>query len=170
VTFQLAEFRKGLSTYPSESEDVCKLQSPGNSSPGPLADEFIYLTSGIAKLTDWSGNITYMSRHHLPMVPVLLALAALIELLGSICLVTGYQARWAALVMFGYTAILTVMLHNYWAYTGDAAGMQETHFRKNVAIMGGLLMLVFSGPGELSLQKRKSGGVEAGGGGADTRL
>jgi len=126
---------------------------------GRLLISYIYLTSGIAKLTDWSGNISYMSRHHLPMVPVLLAVAALIELLGSICLVTGYQARWAALVMFGYTAILTVMLHNYWSYTGDAAGMQETHFRKNVAIMGGLLMLVFSGPGGLSLQKSKSGRV-----------
>jgi putative oxidoreductase len=84
---------------------------------GRLLMSYTYLTSGIAKLTDWSGNVSYMSRHHLPMVPVLLALAALIELLGSICLVTGYQVRRAALVMFGCTAILTVMLHNYWAYT-----------------------------------------------------
>jgi len=106
----------------------------------------IYLTSGYGKIVDWSGNLAYMGRHHLPMAPILLALAAFIEIAGSICVVTGYQARWAAFVMFSYTAIMTVLLHNYWAFTGDLAGVQETHFRKNLAIMGGLLVLTFSGP------------------------
>ena len=31
------------------------------------------------------------------------------------------------------------------------AAMQETHFRKNLAIMGGLLMLACSGPGKWAL-------------------
>jgi putative oxidoreductase len=122
---------------------------------GRLLMSYVYLTSGYAKVVDWSGNIAYMSHHHLPMIPVLLACAAIIEIAGSICLVTGYQARWAASVMFGYTAILTLALHNYWAYTGDLAGMQETHFRKNLAIMGGLLMLTYSGPGGWALGKKR---------------
>lgn len=33
------------------------------------------------------------------------------------------------------------------------AGLQETHFRKNLAIMGGLLMLAYSGPGKWALGK-----------------
>jgi putative oxidoreductase len=111
----------------------------------------IYLTSGYGKIVDWSWNLAYMGRHHLPMAPILLALAAFIEIAGSICVVTGYQARWAAFVMFSYTAIMTVLLHNYWAFTGDLAGVQETHFRKNLAIMGGLLVLTFSGPGRWAL-------------------
>ena len=116
---------------------------------------YIYLTSGFAKIADWQGNVTYMGRHHLPMIPLLLAVAAFIEIVGSVCLVTGYQARWAAFVMFGYTVILTVLLHNYWAYSGDAAGMQETHFRKNLAIAGGLLMIAYGGPGKWSLGKKR---------------
>jgi len=123
---------------------------------GRLLISDIYLTSGYAKIVDWSGNVAYMSRHHLPMVPLLLAAAAFIEIAGSICLVTGYQARWAAFVMFGYTAIMTVLLHNYWAFTGDIAGIQETHFRKNLAIMGGLLMVAFSGPGGWSLKNKRA--------------
>jgi uncharacterized membrane protein YphA (DoxX/SURF4 family) len=47
--------------------------------------------------------------------------------------------------------VLTVLLHNYWAYTGDLAGVQETHFRKNLAIMGGLLMVSYSGPGRWAI-------------------
>lgn len=114
---------------------------------------YIYATSGIAKVFDWDGNVQYMARHHLPMIPVLLGLALVIELVGSLCLITGYQARWAAFIMFGYTAILTVLLHNYWS-SGDMGA--ETHFRKNVAIMGGLLMLTYSGPGGWALGEKPS--------------
>ena len=118
---------------------------------GRLLISYIYLTSGFAKIIDWQGNVAYMGRHHLPMIPVLLAIAAFVELAGSLCLVTGYQARWAAFVMFGYTTVMTILLHNYWAYTGDIAGAMETHFRKNLAIMGGLLMISYSGPGRWAL-------------------
>ena len=107
---------------------------------GRLLITYIFATSGVAKVVAWQSNVQYMSTRHLPIIPVLLAAAAVIELGGSLCLITGYQARAAAMVMFLYTTILTVLFHNYWAATGMLAGMQETHFRKNVAIMGGLLV------------------------------
>ncbi|HEY4679057.1 MAG TPA: DoxX family protein [Candidatus Angelobacter sp.] len=75
----------------------------------------------------------------------MLALAAIIELGGAICLITGYDARMAALVMFGYMIVLTLAFHNCWDFSGNLAGIQETHFRKSLAIMRGLLMLVYSG-------------------------
>lgn len=121
---------------------------------GRLLIVYIYATSGVAKILDWKGNIQYMSAHHLPMIPVLLALALIIEVGGSICLLTGYQARWAAFIMFGYTVLLTILLHNYWAYTGMAAGGQETHFRKNLAIAGGLLFVAYAGPGKWAIGER----------------
>lgn len=120
---------------------------------GRLLIAYIYITSGYAKVFGWSGNLQYMERHHLPIIPFLLGAAALIEVVGSFCLITGYQARWAAFIMFGYTVILTLVLHNYWAQANEmAAAMQETHFRKNLAIMGGLLMLSYSGPGAWAIR------------------
>ena len=85
------------------------------------------------------------------MIPLLLAVAAIIELGGSICLITGHQARMAAFVLFLYMIAVTVIFHNYWAASGNLAGIQETQFRKNLAIMGGLLVLAYSGPGRYSL-------------------
>ncbi len=119
---------------------------------GRLMMTYVFLTSGIAKISGWSGNVAYMSTRHLPMIPVLLAVAMVIEVAGSVCLVTGYQARIAAFVMFWYTTAVTVLFHNYWA-AGAAMG-QETHFRKNLAIMGGLLMLAYCGPGKWALGRR----------------
>lgn len=128
-----------------------KLEHPIIPLAGRLMMTYIFATSGIGKVFSWSDNVKYMSTRHLPMIPVLLAIAMVIELAGSISLIAGYQARIASFVMFLYTTAVTVIFHNYWAATGMLAGMQETHFRKNLAIMGGLLILAYSGPGKWAL-------------------
>jgi len=121
---------------------------------GRLMMTYIFATSGIGKMFGWSGNVAYMSTTHLPMIPLLLAVAMVIEVAGSLCLVTGYQARMAAFVMFWYTTAVTILFHNYWASSEMMAAMQETHFRKNLAIMGGLLIQAYSGPGKWALGRR----------------
>ena len=131
-----------------------KLDHPVIPLLGRLMMSYIFATSGIAKVFGWSGNVAYMTTRHLPMIPVLLAVAMAIEVAGSVCVVTGYQAHLAAFVMFWYTTAVTMLFHNYWAASEAMAGMQETHFRKNLAIMGGLLMLAYSGPGKWALGRR----------------
>jgi putative oxidoreductase len=132
-----------------------KLEHPIVPLTGRLMITYIFATSGIAKVFSWSSNVEYMSTRHLPTIPVLLAIATVIELAGSVCLITGYQIRIAAFVMFLYTTVVTVLFHNYWAASATMAGIQETHFRKNLAIMGGLLMLVYGGAGKWALGKAK---------------
>lgn len=123
---------------------------------GRLLIVYIFATSALGKIFDWSGNVAYMQRFNLPWIPLLLGAAVVIEVVGSICLVTGYHARWAAVVMFLYTIALTLLLHNYWSLpAGELRGMRETHFRKNLAIAGGLLMLAYAGPGRWSLGRRR---------------
>lgn len=133
-----------------------RLDHPAIPLLGRLLISYIFLTSGLAKVLSWSDNVAYMSTRHLPLIPLLLVIAAAIELGGSICLVTGYRAREAALIMFVYLTVVTMVFHNYWAAPAGMTGMQETHFRKNLAILGGLLMLVHSGPGRWVLGGRTS--------------
>lgn len=144
-----------LAVYPSRCQimQAMKFDHPFVPLLGRLLMMCIFATSGLAKVFSWQTNIQYMSTRHLPLIPVLLAVAAVIELGGSICLITGYRAREAAFIMFLYMIPLTALFHNYWAASGMLAGAQETHFRKNLAIMGGLLMLTYAGPGRWSLGK-----------------
>ncbi|HET9401474.1 MAG TPA: DoxX family protein [Candidatus Acidoferrales bacterium] len=123
---------------------------------GRLLIVYIYLTSGIAKVMDWSGNIAYVRTRHLPMTPVLLGIAMVIELGGSLCLIAGFRARIAAFIMFLYTTVMTILFHNYWAFSGMQRGSQETHFRKNLAIMGGLLILACYGAGKFAVDRKRS--------------
>src|SRR5256886_9303410 len=101
---------------------------------GRLMMTYIFATSGIGKIFGWSGNVAYMSTRHLPMIPLLLAVAMVIEVAGSLCLVTGYQARIAAFVMFWYTTAVTSLFHNYWASSEMMAALQETQDRESTRL------------------------------------
>ena len=65
-----------------------KLDHPVIPLTGRLMITYIFATSGIAKAFFWSGNAQYMGTRRLPMIPVLLAIATVVELAGSVCLIT----------------------------------------------------------------------------------
>ncbi len=101
----------------------------------------IFLTSGIAKIIAWDSNVSYMATRPLPFIPVLLAAALVIELGGAACLILGYQTKIAAWIMFAYMVAVTNLYHTF----------GSTHYQKNLAIMGGLLMVAICGAGSWAL-------------------
>src|SRR5439155_340512 len=62
----------------------------------------IFVLSGLTKLTDWHGTAAYMAAHGLPLVPVLLPFAAIVEITGGLAIQLGSKSRLAALVLFLY--------------------------------------------------------------------
>ena len=116
-----------------------------------LSVEFVYAAQG--KAFGWSGQAAYMASQGMTFIPSLLAAALVIEAVGSLCLITGFVARQAAGVMCVYLGIVTVRLHGFWHMTGMSAAANETHFFKNLGMMGGLLMIAAYGPGTWVLSR-----------------
>jgi putative oxidoreductase len=114
----------------------------------------IFVQGAFGKIFGWSGQEEYMASHGVRFIPPLLGAALVIEVLGVLALLSGYQARVAALVMFVYLGIVSAMLHNFWAASGMSAAMGQTQFLKNLGIMGGLLMIAAYGPGRWALDAR----------------
>lgn len=114
-----------------------------------LIAEFVIALRG--KIFGWSGQEAYMASQGMTLLGPLLGAALVIEAVGSLCLLTGYQARTAAAVMFVYLGIVSVRLHGFWHMTGMAAAGTETQFFKNLGMMGGLLMIAVYGPGRWAL-------------------
>jgi putative oxidoreductase len=113
----------------------------------------IFLISGFGKITGYSGTEAYMATR-LPMAGILLPLTILTELGGGLALVAGFKARWAALLLAGFTLLSAIVFHNFWAVTDAAQHMnQQINFLKNVAIAGGMLMVFAFGPGRYSMDK-----------------
>lgn len=115
----------------------------------------IFVQGALGKILGWSGQASYMQSHNLPahLISPMLAVALLIEAGGVLCLVVGWQARAAGLVMFIYLGVVSVLLHNFWAVQGTSAAGMQTQFLKNLGIMGGLLIIAAHGPGRWSADK-----------------
>ncbi|WP_367065077.1 DoxX family protein [Oryzisolibacter sp. LB2S] len=66
----------------------------------------LFVPSGIGKITDFAGTVGYATAMGLPLPTVGIAIAIVIELLGSLALVLGFGARIAALALavFSLTA------------------------------------------------------------------
>lgn len=116
----------------------------------------LFMTSSYSKAFGWQGNLQYMATRHVPAAPFFLACALAIEWLGWIFLLTGYQARIAAFVMFLYVGAVTVIYHNFWAFSGMVRATNWVHFEKNLGIMGGLLMIASFGPGKCAIGAKKT--------------
>jgi putative oxidoreductase len=113
----------------------------------------IFVLSGFQKLMGFSGVAASIAGKGLPMPEVLTVLTVAIELGAGLLLVVGLKARWAAFLLFLFIIPVSLTFHNFWTMEGAAAAMNKIQFLKNVAIMGGMLMVAAFGPGRYSVDK-----------------
>ena len=92
----------------------------------------IFLLSGINKVTGYSGTQGYMEAMGVP--GMLLPLVILLEIGGAVALIIGWQTRWAAYVLAGFTVLAGVIFHNNFADQ-----IQMIMFMKNLALAGGVI-------------------------------
>ena len=121
---------------------------------GRLLFVALFLPAGISKLTGFAGTVGYISSVGLPLPTLGAALALAVEILGSLALLAGFQTRIAALALALFTLVASVFFHAYWGAAPDQAFVQQLLFFKNIAVVGGLLVLAAQGAGGWSLDAR----------------
>lgn len=107
----------------------------------------IFVMAGAGKLgAGYAATQGYMDAMGVP--GALLPLVIVLELGGGLALMVGWQTRWIAAALAAFTLVAGVVFHNNFADQ-----MQMIMFLKNLAISGGLLLLVVHGAGSLSLDQ-----------------
>jgi putative oxidoreductase len=120
---------------------------------GRLLLASLFILSGIGKLgAGYAGTQGYMEAMGVP--GALLPLVILAELGGGLLLVLGWQTRWAAYGLAGFTLVTGVIFHHN---LGDQ--IQMIMFMKNLSIAGGLLLLGLHGAGAWSVDHRSGRAV-----------
>src|SRR4030095_10543997 len=122
---------------------------------GRLFLALLFLPAGIGKLTGFAGTVAYISSVKMPMPEAAAVCAMVIEIVGGIALIVGYQTRIAAIVLALFTLVASFFFHNYWAAPADQQIIQPLRFKKDIAVVGGLLTLAAWGAGAWSLDVRK---------------
>jgi putative oxidoreductase len=112
---------------------------------GRIMLAYIFVSAGIGKIGGPAATMQFMVSGGLPrsLVPELFVLSVVVELLGGLMLIAGWHAELASLIMFLWMIPVTIIFH---VSTG-----QTTEWEKNLAIMGGLLMVAALGPGGFSV-------------------
>ncbi len=131
---------------------------------GRILLALIFVLSGLNKVMNMSGTAGYMAQAGISahLVHPALYLSIAVELGCGLLVMAGLQARWAALVIFLWLIPVTLLFHVVGYYhavqqhQAMAALTQQIMSLKNVAMMGGLLVLAAMGPGGLSIDRLRS--------------
>ena len=98
----------------------------------------------------------YAAGAGMPMPQVAVAIGLVIEIVGGLAILLGWQTRWAALILGFFTLVASFFFHNFWGVPAEAAGVQQLLFWKNIAVVGGLLGYAAHGVGAWSVDARKN--------------
>lgn len=118
---------------------------------GRLGIATLFLPAGILKLVGVRDLGGYFGSLGHPEVTVLVWLVVVIEILGGLALILGYQTRIVAIILACFTLGASLIGHAFWSAPEDAALIAQLIFVRNMAILGGLLVLASSGGGSYSI-------------------
>ncbi len=100
----------------------------------------IFILAGINKIQGYAATGGYMEQFGVPAV--LLPATIALEILGGLAVLAGFYSRLAAIPLAIFTLVAGLIFHGNFA-----DNIQLVLFLKNLAIVGGFLLLFAHGPG-----------------------
>ena len=122
---------------------------------GRLLLALLFLPAGLMKIGGFAGTVGYIASKGLPMPALGAVIAIAVEVIGGLALLAGFGTRVAALVLAVFTVAASVIFHAYWAVPAEAQMVQQLMFFKNIAVVGGLLVLAAHGAGGWSVDAKR---------------
>ena len=119
---------------------------------GRVLLSLIFVMAGIGKIGAPAGTKGYIASVGMPAPDLAYIAAVVIELGVGLALLVGFKARIAAVILAVFTVVATAFFHNQ---LGDQ--IQMIMFLKNLAIIGGLLLVFAYGAGSFALDNRGAG-------------
>ena len=113
------------------------------------------LIAAMFLLTVWFGspNVGYLTSINFISPDIMSPLARIVEWIIVVSLVLGVGTRYGALLGLAFVVIATVVAHRWWGYPQAAQLVQYTFLTKNLAAAGGLIVLLVTGGGAISVDR-----------------
>ncbi len=107
----------------------------------------IFPFSALNKIFDHQSAMAQAAHGWIPLpaaaAVVLLVLGGILEVVGPVCILSGFFRRQAALLFIFYVVVTAVLFHNFWSFpfNGDAWNENFWPFLKNLGLAGGFLYI-----------------------------
>jgi putative oxidoreductase len=118
---------------------------------GRIALAWVFLVSGIHKGVCYQKAVEEFRIDRIPLIELMLPATIALHLVGSICLILGYQTQIAALLLAVFTVVATLKVHAFWRLPKPKQLGRSRVANANLAVVGGLLVLAATGPGAIAL-------------------
>ena len=113
----------------------------------------IFVISGYGKLMGLAAFAAGLEKNGVPYASMLAPIGAGVEFFGGLAIVLGIETRYAALLMIAFVIVATLISHRFWELEDAARRAQVTQFSKNVAIIGGFVLLHAAGGGRYAVER-----------------
>ena len=92
--------------------------------------------------------------HGIPLAYLLVPASGVVSLLGGMSVLVGYRAKLGAALLAFFLVPVTFTMHAFWATPdAQAAQLQTVMFFKNMALLGGTMLIAYFGAGPYSLDQ-----------------
>ena len=114
----------------------------------------IFLMAGANHFS--SQTIAFAASQGVPLASIAVPLSGVLSIAGGLSILLGYRAKLGAWLIVLFLVPVTVMMHKFWLVQDPMmAQIQMILFMKNVAMLGGALLISQLGAGPFSLDARR---------------
>lgn len=118
---------------------------------GRLLISGMFLWGAYDKIKYWNSAATYMKSRKVPQVHLVLPITIALKIIGGLAVFFGWHAHIGALLLLIVAVPSVLKLHAFWNIHGDERNFEKILFTKEVAIIGGLLLILALGSGHFSV-------------------
>ncbi|SCU86782.1 LANO_0C09186g1_1 [Lachancea nothofagi CBS 11611] len=79
----------------------------------------------------------------------------ILTIMGTICISVGFKTKLASILLGLILTFYNVTVNNYWFYNSSKRDLLKYEYFQNLSIIGGLLLVVSTGAGQLSIDEKK---------------
>ncbi len=110
-----------------------------------------FLWGAYEKATHWHATLAYLRAKGVPYLNLTLPALLIIKILGGLLILFGWHAHIGALLLLIVAIPSLFWLHAFWKHSGGDPKMERAIFMKELAIIGGLFLILALGAGHFAI-------------------
>ncbi len=111
----------------------------------------MFLWAAYEKITHWNQTMTYMKSKNVPQTNIIVPVGVGLKVIGGLSVLFGWHAHLGALLLLIVAISSLLYMHCWWKMHGPEREMEKLFFLKDVAVIGGLFMILALGAGHFGL-------------------
>lgn len=119
---------------------------------GRVGISTMFLWGAWEKITHWKETLERMEKKHFPNPKLMLPCFVAFKIIGGLMVLVGWYSHFGAFLLLLVTIPGVIWQHAFWKETGPHRQLEKAFFRREVAIIGALLLILAIGAGRFALR------------------